>query len=93
MSIWDSRGTQRAMALLSRVRAVHDYDAQETDELSLKAGDIILVTKAKPSSQDWWEGIVNDRKGLFPANYVEPFRDPTLLQDKAAKPRHESAPE
>ena len=99
MSGWDSRGTQRAMSLMSRVRAVYDYDAQEAGELSLRAGDIILVTKAKRTSQDWWEGIVSDRKGLFPANYVEPFRDDGGVNSMrhqrgmGGAARHESAAE
>ncbi|ORX46254.1 hypothetical protein BCR32DRAFT_201172, partial [Anaeromyces robustus] len=49
--------------------ALYDYDAQEDNEISFKEGDII--TKLNFITDDWWEGVVNGKCGLFPGNYVE----------------------
>ena len=51
------------------VKALYDYDANEADELTIKAGDlIVLISKDDPG---WWTGSLNGKKGLFPANYVQ----------------------
>lgn len=50
---------------------VFDYVAQETDELSLKKGDVILnVVKVQ---EGWCQGMLNDKKGMFPDNFVKVF--------------------
>jgi len=49
--------------------ALYDYDAQEENEISFKEGDII--TNLNFVTDDWWEGVVNGKCGLFPGNYVE----------------------
>jgi len=49
-------------------KALYNYSAQEGDELSLKKGDIITIIKEHP---DWWEGELNGKVGVFPANYVQ----------------------
>jgi len=51
-----------------RCRALYDFDAEDATELSFRAGDVINIIK---KSQDWWEGELNGRRGLFPGNYVE----------------------
>ncbi|CAO3597285.1 unnamed protein product [Absidia cylindrospora] len=50
------------------VVALYDFEAVNADELNLKEGDIILVTKRDDSG--WWEGVLNGTPGIFPANYV-----------------------
>jgi hypothetical protein len=51
------------------VRALYNYVGQEEDELTIQAGDVIgLVNGDNP---DWWEGELNGKIGVFPANYVE----------------------
>jgi len=52
-----------------KCRAIYDYNACESDELSFKENDIIYIVKEDPS--DWWNGILKGRTGLFPANYVQ----------------------
>ena len=54
---------------VAKVRALYDYDATTADELSIKAGDVIVLVSDADS--DWWQGEVNGITGTFPANYVE----------------------
>ena len=57
-------------AVQEAARAMHDYDPKGEDELQLRVGDLVMVTKKDPSG--WWQGsIMGGKQGLFPANYVE----------------------
>ncbi|XP_032880747.1 myc box-dependent-interacting protein 1 isoform X4 [Amblyraja radiata] len=69
---------------LFKVRALHDYNATDTDELNLKAGDVVLVIPHdNPEDQDdgWLMGIKEadwaQKKDLksfarvFPENFTE----------------------
>lgn len=49
--------------------ALYDYEAQEENEISFKEGDII--TNLNFVTDDWWEGVIDGKCGLFPGNYVE----------------------
>uniref|UniRef100_A0A914CMP1 SH3 domain-containing protein n=1 Tax=Acrobeloides nanus TaxID=290746 RepID=A0A914CMP1_9BILA len=51
------------------VRALYEYDAQDTDELSFDTGQIIELVRKNESG--WWQGRIGPRNGLFPSNYVE----------------------
>ncbi|XP_077993698.1 proline-serine-threonine phosphatase-interacting protein 2-like isoform X2 [Glandiceps talaboti] len=60
------------------VMASFDYEAQGNREISFKKGDIIRVSDS--SDENWWEGMCNGRRGMFPATYVEEAPpDSTLL--------------
>ncbi|KAM3917283.1 myc box-dependent-interacting protein 1 isoform 5-T5 [Leptodactylus fuscus] len=72
---------------LYKVRAQHDYGATDSDELNLKAGDIVLVTEFdNPEEQDegWLMGIkesdwqqnkeFDQHKGVFPENFTEKYQ-------------------
>jgi len=50
-------------------RALYDYDAVEADELTFREGDAIILTKKVDN--DWWEGQLGGKIGMFPSNYVE----------------------
>lgn len=54
---------------LYKARALYEYQAADETELSFNADDIISVTNAEDSG--WWEGHLNGKSGLFPANYVQ----------------------
>lgn len=54
---------------LPKARAIYDYDATDVDELQMKVGDIVLITKKDHSG--WWQGKMAGKEGLFPGNYVE----------------------
>uniref|UniRef100_A0AAY4D9K3 Osteoclast-stimulating factor 1 n=1 Tax=Denticeps clupeoides TaxID=299321 RepID=A0AAY4D9K3_9TELE len=49
-------------------RALYAYDAQDTDELSFNADDVIDIIKEDASG--WWTGRLRGKQGLFPNNYV-----------------------
>ncbi|XP_053318478.1 unconventional myosin-Ie [Spea bombifrons] len=49
-------------------KALYAYDAQDTDELSFNANDIIDIIKEDISG--WWTGRLRGKQGLFPNNYV-----------------------
>lgn len=52
-------------------RAMYDYDARESDEVSFLDGDIIL--NCIHIHDGWMSGVVQrtGQCGLLPANYVE----------------------
>ncbi|XP_057716351.1 mitogen-activated protein kinase kinase kinase 9 [Corythoichthys intestinalis] len=53
--------------------AVFDYEATADDELNLRRGDLVeVLSKDSLVSGDegWWTGVVADRVGIFPCNYV-----------------------
>ncbi|XP_069767361.1 unconventional myosin-Ie isoform X4 [Narcine bancroftii] len=49
-------------------KALYAYDAQDTDELSFNADNVIDIIKEDPSG--WWIGRLRGKQGLFPNNYV-----------------------
>ncbi|XP_036424672.1 myc box-dependent-interacting protein 1 isoform X2 [Colossoma macropomum] len=68
---------------LYKVQAMHDYVANDTDELEMKAGDVVLVmTYDNPEEQDdgWLMGVREadwlqkkdpNKKGVFPENFTQ----------------------
>lgn len=55
--------TPRSIAIVK-----YNYEAQQTDELSLtKESHVVVLEK---SSDGWWKGQMNENVGWFPSNYV-----------------------
>ena len=40
-------------------------------DLEFRKGQVIQVITRMDSQNDWWEGRIDDRVGIFPANYVK----------------------
>ncbi|KAJ3994622.1 hypothetical protein F5050DRAFT_1772912 [Lentinula boryana] len=58
------------------VKVLYAYEAQGSDELGLKDGELIELSGGLSGGQHygegWWEGINSSgHKGIFPSNYVE----------------------
>lgn len=53
-------------------KAIYDYTAADTDEVSFVEGDIII--HCQPIDQGWMEGTVERtaQRGMLPSNYVQP---------------------
>ncbi|XP_068602861.1 myc box-dependent-interacting protein 1 [Brachionichthys hirsutus] len=68
---------------LFKVQVMHDYAANDTDELEMKAGDVVLVIHFEnPDEQDdgwlmgvqqdeWQQNKENSPKGVFPENFTQ----------------------
>jgi len=54
-----------------RHRALFDYESQNDGEMSLKEGEIVMITEKDPSG--WWYATADGgREGFVPSSYVEP---------------------
>ncbi|XP_013379742.1 jouberin [Lingula anatina] len=61
--------TKNKTAVQKQVKALYDYQAQRSDELSLVRGDIVTVLYK--DSENWWMGeLLDGQQGFFPSNYV-----------------------
>lgn len=54
-----------------KARVIFPYQAQLPCDLTLKKDDEILVLTRTKNQNDWWEGVVNGKTGIFPSNYVK----------------------
>ncbi|GFX03404.1 nostrin [Trichonephila clavipes] len=54
---------------LIQCRALYDYEAKLSDELTLHPGDIIILVQK--TEDGWWQGELNGNMGVFPSTYVE----------------------
>ncbi|KAG9334045.1 hypothetical protein JZ751_009208 [Albula glossodonta] len=75
--------TEMPPGFLFKVKAMHDYIANDADELEMKAGEIVLVVAFdNPDEQDdgWLMGMLESKwrqikdqahKGVFPENFTQ----------------------
>merc|ERR1719483_1261912 len=49
--------------------SIYPYTSEEPGDLIFEAGEYITVIA---KNGDWWTGVIGDRTGVFPFNYVEP---------------------
>lgn len=50
--------------------AIYDFLGQEAEDLSFRVGDRVEVLKRTAEANDWWTGVLNGRRGVFPGTYV-----------------------
>ncbi|KRX82458.1 Rho guanine nucleotide exchange factor 7 [Trichinella sp. T6] len=62
------------------VRAKHNFNGRNNDELCFKKGDVIVVTQIL--DEGWWEGTLNDKTGWFPSNYVTVEKQESAQQNR-----------
>ncbi|TVY41517.1 Regulator of cytoskeleton and endocytosis [Lachnellula occidentalis] len=53
------------------VTALYAFEGQSQGDLSFSEGDQIKIIKKTDSTDDWWDGEIRGRKGVFPANYCK----------------------
>ncbi|KAM8808844.1 SH3 domain-containing protein 19 [Eudromia elegans] len=64
-----SRGGNKGKA-----RALYDFQGENEDELSFKAGD--TITELEAVDEDWMSGEMQGKSGIFPKNFVQILRTP-----------------
>ena len=55
---------------LPQAIALYNFRAEMKCDLEFCKGQIIFVMTRTDTQDDWWEGKIEDRVGIFPANYV-----------------------
>ena len=58
--------------MVSIVKALFTFEAQEADELPFRKGDINTVLDK--NDKNWWKGSCNGQEGMFPVPYVEELK-------------------
>ncbi|XP_025874012.2 sorbin and SH3 domain-containing protein 2 isoform X3 [Vulpes vulpes] len=78
----DRRGTPEKEKLPAK--AVYDFKAQTSKELSFKKGDTVYILRK--IDQNWYEGEHHGRVGIFPISYVEKLTPPEKAQPARPPP-------
>lgn len=60
---------------------LHTYESTETGDLTFGAGEYITVIK---KDGDWWTGVLGNRTGIFPSNYVQNVTSEQTSTDTSA---------
>ncbi|XP_057361079.1 sorbin and SH3 domain-containing protein 2 isoform X13 [Manis pentadactyla] len=76
------RGTPETEKLPAK--AVYDFKAQTSKELSFKKGDTVYILRK--IDQNWYEGEHRGRVGIFPISYVEKLVPPEKAQPARPPP-------
>ncbi|XP_043917968.1 SH3 domain-containing protein 19 isoform X2 [Protopterus annectens] len=66
--------TQTKVGRKTRAKALFDFNAENEDELSFKAGD--FITSVEVIDAEWMSGEVRNKSGIFPSNCVQVIQEP-----------------
>ena len=64
-----TQGTTYRKPSEGQARAKYNFQAQSAVELSLNKGELVALTRRV--DDNWFEGRIANRKGIFPVSYVE----------------------
>lgn len=62
-------------AVYARYRAVYEFFARNSDEITFQPGDIVMVSSVQNGEAGWLAGEINGHTGWFPETYVEKIED------------------
>ncbi|CAJ0602706.1 unnamed protein product [Cylicocyclus nassatus] len=69
-NFFDAQADRIPRNYIEKAVALYDYDADKTDELSLRENCIVYVLRK--NDDRWFEGVLDGVTGLFSGNYVQP---------------------
>jgi hypothetical protein len=52
-------------------QALFAFEGERECDLAFREGALITVLTRTDTQDDWWEGRLEGRVGIFPANYVQ----------------------
>jgi len=70
------------------VRMLYDYNGEDENTLTLRAGDMIQVITQLESG--WWDGVIDGVRGWFPSNYCVVLSGPGEDRDDRQTSRETS---
>lgn len=74
MLLYDNSRTTPKKSNEGQARAKFNFLAQTNLELSLSKGEIIILTRRV--DENWFEGRIGNKKGIFPVTYVDVLVEP-----------------
>ncbi|KAL2741926.1 Sorbin and SH3 domain-containing protein 1 [Vespula maculifrons] len=73
-----------------QARAKFNFVAQTNLELSLAKGELVVLTRRV--DENWYEGRIGNRKGIFPISYVEVITEPGLRSETPVQSKPIASP-
>ncbi|KAG7208432.1 hypothetical protein KM043_014662 [Ampulex compressa] len=73
-----------------QARAKFNFLAQTNLELSLAKGELVVLTRRV--DENWYEGRIGNRKGIFPISYVEVIAEPGLRPETPTQSKPVASP-
>ncbi|XP_076243273.1 cbl-associated protein isoform X4 [Calliopsis andreniformis] len=73
-----------------QARAKFNFVAQTNLELSLAKGELVVLTRRV--DENWYEGRIGNRKGIFPISYVEVITEPGLRSETPTQNKPVASP-
>lgn len=56
---------------LELAQTLYNFKGEMKCDLQFRKGQVIQIITKTDSQDDWWEGKLEDRVGIFPSNYVK----------------------